>query len=206
MIVDVVLKNKIKSADQLWYYTPQAIPVGCRVKVMLNSQTLIGLVIDCIEDRATSFELKPILEVLDDTPVLSPLFLRLFDYAQTISLDTKYEILQQCLPIDKRLNESTVEPFKERKYIRTERLISESKLRKINEILEYKSGEIIDHSLISSQRLRSFIKAELLEVVEDLPSYITQEKAIQPPLNQEQREVVNAINLDDHQEIGRAHV
>ena len=198
MIVDVVLKNKIKSADQLWYYTPQAIPVGCRVKVMLNSQTLIGLVIDCIEDRATSFELKPILEVLDDTPVLSPLFLRLFEYAQTISLDTKYEILQQCLPIDKRLNESIIQPLKEKRYIRTEKLVSETKIKKLNEILEYKTGEIIDHSLISSQRLRAFVKDELLEVVEDLPSYITQEKAIQPPLNQEQREVVNAINLDDH--------
>ncbi len=199
MIVDVVLKNKIKSADQLWYYTPQAIPVGCRVKVMLNSQTLIGLVIDCIEDRSTSFELKPILEVLDDTPVLSPLFLRLFDYAQTISLDTKYEILQQCLPIDKRLNENTVEPLKEKKYIRTNRLISESKLRKVNEILESKPGEIIDYSLISSSRLRTFVKDELLEVVEDLPSFVTQEKAIQPPLNQEQKEVVDAIELDSHQ-------
>lgn len=199
MIVDVVLKNKIKLADQLWYYSPHVIPVGCRVKVMLNRQILVGLVIKCVEDQPMPFELKPILEVLDSAPILSPLFLRLFAYAQTICLDTKYEILQQCLPIDKRLKEASVKPILEKKYIRTTRSLSESKLRKVDALLNITPGEIIDKSLFNQMRINAFVKDKLLTVVEELPFFAELGSVKQPPLNQEQEEVVNAIELDQHQ-------
>lgn len=179
MIVDVVLKNKIKSVDQLWYYSPHLIPAGCRVKVLLNRQILVGLVINCVEDKPMPFELKPVLEVLDSVPILSPLFLQLFSYAQTISLDTKYEILQK-------------------KYIRTHRSLSESKLRKVDELLKTKPGEFIDQSLFNQVRIKAFVKDKLLKVVEELPSFTGQGSVKQPPLNQEQENVVNAIELDHH--------
>jgi primosomal protein N' (replication factor Y) (superfamily II helicase) len=199
MIIEVVLKNKIKSSDQWWYYSPHAIPVGCRVKVMLNNQTLVGLIIDCMEDRPTSFELKPVLEVLDDTPVLSPLFLRLFEYAQTICLDTKYEILQQVLPIDRKLNDKSLTPTIEKKYIRTHRLLTDSKLKKLDNLVDLKPGDFIDLSTFTTTRLKAFVKDGLCDVVEDLPSFIVRNNAMQPPLNQEQKEVVDAIDLQHHE-------
>jgi len=198
MIIEVVIKNKNKSGNQWWYYSSHPIQIGCRVKIMLQNQQLVGFVADCFEDQPTSFELKPVLEIIDDTPVLSPLFMRLFSYAQTISLDSKYEILQQLLPFDQRLNEKVYSPSSVKQYKRSEVPLQGRGKLVYEDLAHLKPLQVFDGTNIPQARLRAYVKAGYLIVEEVLPLIKASQYAVLPPLNDEQTHIVNAINVNKY--------
>ena len=194
MIISVVIKNRIKGKEELDYFSPTLIPIGCRVKVMLNQVSLIGFVVKCREDETLPFKLNPILEILDENPVLSPLFLDLFSYLQSITCDTKYDILQQCLPLDKKLNERKFTPSTIKYYRRTDLEIHHPKV--VQRLNELQPNQIIPEGVFSKAQLRSYEKKGYITSFEALN--VPQIKATLnlPPLNLQQQAIVDAIDIE----------
>lgn len=196
MIISVVIRNRIKGKEELDYFSSTPILIGCRVKVMLNQVSLIGFVVGCREDEMLAYKLNPILEVLDEKPVLSPLFLDLFSYLQSISCDTKYDILQQCLPLDKKLNEKKLTPTTLKHYVRTQLDIPNPK--RYFKLNQFQPDEIIPEGVFSQSQLSNYEKKGYIISFEtlDVPK-ITQNLYL-PPLNHEQQAIVNAIDVHHH--------
>jgi primosomal protein N' (replication factor Y) (superfamily II helicase) len=193
MIVEVIIRNRIKHLETLSYYSDHYIASGCRVEVMLNQQKLIGFVVSCKEDEPTEFKLNPILKVIDEASVLSPLFFSLFEMLQTLTMDSKYDILQQCLPFDKRLSEKELTPTLERYFIRSDQPLV---LKKASHPLEkYLVNERIDQSTVSSAQCRKWLKeGYLVEKCELAQLHYHQHKPL-PNLNNEQAIIVDAIDV-----------
>jgi primosomal protein N' (replication factor Y) len=193
MIIDVVIRNRIKHLDQLSYYSDFFIAPGCRVEVMLNQQKLIGFVVASRSDEPTPFKLNPIIKVIDDEPILSPLFLSLFETLQTLTLDSKYDILQQCLSFNKRLSDKQLTPTYDRYYTRTSQPLEQ---KKANHPLEaYQLNERIDESLVTSAQCRRWLKQGYLEENYELPSLRHRNHKTLPALNDDQSVIVNAIDV-----------
>jgi primosomal protein N' (replication factor Y) (superfamily II helicase) len=193
MIIDVVIRNRIKQLDQLSYYCEHDIPVGCRVEVMLNQQKLIGFVVGSRIDEPTPFKLTPIIKIIDEISVLSSLFLSLFEMLQKTSYDSKYDILQQCLPLDKRLNEKELSPTLNRFYTRTDQPIIIKKSS--HPLLNYQPNERIDESNYTSSQCRNWFKQGYLNENFELPQ-LNQTRSIPlPQLNDEQAIIVNEIDI-----------
>jgi primosomal protein N' (replication factor Y) (superfamily II helicase) len=193
MIIDVVIRNRIKNLDQLSYYCEHTIPAGCRVEVMLNQHKLIGFVVGSREDEPTPYKLTPVTRVIDDSPILSPLFLSLFEMLQTYTLDSKYDILQQCLPFDKRLNDKELIPTFKRFYTRSDQPLNQRK--SIHPLMHYQSNERIDESQVTSSQCRTWLKQGYLVEHFELPQLNQVQSKPHPQLNEEQRVIVDDIDI-----------
>ncbi len=70
---------------------------GCRVKVSLGNYPITGIVVETDVESEFS-ELKPILEILDQTPLLDNEMLKLLDWASRYYFYPKGEVLFHALP------------------------------------------------------------------------------------------------------------
>lgn len=99
VIVDVKVKNVNKPFSYLVpSYLEDVIEVGMRVKVPFGMREVMGYVINLQTDVTVPQELKPIIDILDMTPSLTP---ELIDLAFTMSRDTSSYLIsciQAMLP------------------------------------------------------------------------------------------------------------
>jgi len=94
VIVDVKVKNVNKPFSYLVpSYLEDVIEVGMRVKVPFGMREVMGYVISLDNDATVPQELKPISDILDITPSLTP---ELIDLAFTMSRDTS-SFLISCI-------------------------------------------------------------------------------------------------------------
>ena len=70
---------------------------GCRVKVNLGNYPITGIVVEC-DVKSEFTELKPIIEILDHTPLLDKPMLLLLDWASRYYFHPKGEVLFHALP------------------------------------------------------------------------------------------------------------
>ncbi len=93
---------------QFDYLAPDPLPaVGCRVRVSFGRQQLVGLVTDHPEQSDLPLaKLKPILEVLDATPLLPPTLWQLLLWSAHYYQHPLGEVLQHALPVLLRQGEA----------------------------------------------------------------------------------------------------
>jgi len=85
-----------KLLDYSYDKSPYPVP-GCRVKVSLGNYPITGIVVET--DVESEFDqLKPILEVLDEKPLLNDSMLELLDWASRYYFYPKGEVLFHALP------------------------------------------------------------------------------------------------------------
>ena len=93
---------------QFDYLAPAPLPaIGCRVRVSFGRQQLVGLVTDHPEQSDLPLaKLKPILEVLDATPLLPPTLWQLLLWSAHYYQHPLGEVLQHALPVLLRQGEA----------------------------------------------------------------------------------------------------
>lgn len=89
------------SFDRLFsYVSTQEIPVGCRVVVPFGrgNTKRVGIVLSCTPQRTPDLQLKSILSVLDEQPLLSPEMLNLVFWLKEMTFCTYYDAVRTILP------------------------------------------------------------------------------------------------------------
>ncbi len=85
------------------------IQFGVRVEVQFGGQKrYTGLVIDVHEDKPEGFQSKPIIAVIDETPLINPEQLRLWQWMADYYICTLGEVMNAALPANLKLASETV--------------------------------------------------------------------------------------------------
>ena len=103
MVVDVLTQIKSQQVDKTFsYFVPkeleQIVKPGARVTIPFGKQVLEGFVVSYHLDKNFDYELKPILNVVDEEPVLNEELLKLGDYISKKTICTKTQAYQAMLP------------------------------------------------------------------------------------------------------------
>lgn len=109
ILVDCYTQNPIAYNQTLTYYTDVYIPTGCRVLIELRNRQIVGFVHRCYEGEV-DFEVKKVIEVIDEKPILNQ---ELLDLAQWLSYQTLSPIircLQAILPNPLRPKKTFTKP------------------------------------------------------------------------------------------------
>lgn len=103
MYAKVIVEIGVKSVDKTFIYSiPDnlrgSVMVGERVKVSFGHQTLEGFVLEIVDDVSVDYDLKPIIELVDDYPILNKEMLWLGDEISKKTLCSKISAYQVMLP------------------------------------------------------------------------------------------------------------
>lgn len=90
-------------------FKPKSVPVGVRVKVPFGRQTLIGILLEIVHDtEVPEQKLKPVIEVLDESPVFDSEVLQLLRWCAQYYHHPIGEVMQNALPVKLRQGASTI--------------------------------------------------------------------------------------------------
>lgn len=80
---------------------------GCRAEVELRNKKYAGI-IKAIQDTAPAYQTKPILNILDDEPILYPQQLQLWNWMSQYYMCSEGEVMAAALPTHFKLSSETV--------------------------------------------------------------------------------------------------
>ncbi len=89
------------------------IKIGCRVEVVLGKNKRYAGIIKSISSMAPVYETKPILNVLDEEPVLYPQQLQLWNWMSNYYMCSEGEVMAAALPAHFKLSSETILLFNE---------------------------------------------------------------------------------------------
>ena len=89
------------------------IKIGCRVEVVLGKNKRYAGIVKSISKEAPLYETKPILNVLDDEPVLYPQQLKLWNWMSSYYMCSEGEVMAAALPAHFKLSSETIVLFNE---------------------------------------------------------------------------------------------
>ena len=105
MFASVVINVTSSSVDQMYEYLVPSdiapyINIGARVKVEfgLGNRLVMGYVLDVYEERKFKGEIKPIIELLDLKPIITPLQLKLAEYLRDDTICPLIRVLNLMIP------------------------------------------------------------------------------------------------------------
>lgn len=105
MFVSVVINVTSSNVDQMYEYAlpndiAPYINIGARVNVEfgIGNRLVMGYVLDVYEERKFKGEIRPIIELLDLKPVITPLQLKLAEYLKDDTICPLVRILNLMLP------------------------------------------------------------------------------------------------------------
>ena len=121
MYAKVIVEIGVKSVDKMFTYSvpkefQDQIQVGERVKVPFGHQILEGFVLQLSEQKE-EYEVKNILELVDNTPILTKEMLELGEEISNITLCSKISAYQAMLPKALKASHKTNISIKLEKYI-----------------------------------------------------------------------------------------
>ena len=90
----------------------KAIP-GHRVEVVFGKNKKYAGIIKSVSDKAPSYKTKPILNVLDDTPLVYPQQLAFWEWLSRYYMCTEGEVMAAALPANFKLSSETILIFNE---------------------------------------------------------------------------------------------
>jgi primosomal protein N' (replication factor Y) len=147
MYAQVLVEVSIKTVDKPFTYIipknlKSKIKVGIRVKVPFGRRIVEGFVADIIDNITTDYELKEIIEPIDEKPVLNDELLKLGEYISERTLCYRIEAYQVMLPraLKARIGQNI--KVKEEVYIELNEEYKNNNYR-----LSSKALEIIDYLL-----------------------------------------------------------
>jgi len=94
------------------YAVPEALlqkaQIGCRVEVVFGKNKKYAGIIKAISTEKPNYPTKPILNVLDDAPLLYPQQLRFWEWMSEYYMCTEGEVMAAALPANFKLNSETI--------------------------------------------------------------------------------------------------
>ena len=208
MTIDVLVELTNRNVDKTFTYLvpdnlKDKIKVGVRVLVPFSSFKLEGFVLRVHETNDNDYELKEILDVIDEEIVLTPELLELGHYIKTKTLSTLISAYQAMLPTGYKAKKNKKIKTKYETYV----VINYQKLKDVN--LTEKQEEIIRFLDLNKNITYSYLKKintsvdtlikkgvlekEKVEVYRLQDNVLKKEKY---PLTKEQQEVVDKVLLN----------
>lgn len=182
MTIDVLVEVSVGSQNQMFTYgvdhnLESKIQKGIRVIVPFGNRKLEGFVIDIHNDETNkSFDLKDIIDVVDDHPVLNDELLDLGRYMSDLYLAPLIHCYQTMLPVALKAKKKTRIGIKEEKFICLNK--DEEVIKKYIESNKYVLQNNILLSILENKKvrkqdidnlgvLRTLINKELLKEVKE---------------------------------------
>ena len=207
MIAEVLIEIKVRNVDKCFSYNiPTSllnkVKIGIRVSVPFGKQILEGIVLNIKEDKVT--DLKDIIDVIDEEPILNKELLNLGKYVQEKTLSTLISCYLAMLPkalkvgnknkINKKY-EKIVEIIKDYKDLK----LTDKEMLVLKEI-ENGNNKKMDLLKINSS-LNTLIKHEIVSI-KDVEVYrdvvLNKDNSIIHELNNEQKNAVKSILESDN--------
>ena len=210
MYAKVIIEYGAKAVDrEFTYIVPKnlcdKIKIGHRVLVPFNNKNIEGFVLDIDSKYDDNYELKEIINICDEKPVLNEEMLYLGNEIQKEILCSKISIYQAMLPKALKAKQNTNIGVKMNRYIRLN--VSYEEANKYIEECRYPEQVKILEKLITDDRLlitslsssvNTLIKKEIIKFeYEEANRYIshTSGKYHKVKLNSDQEKVVKSVNL-----------
>ena len=172
MYADILVEVVTKSTDKTFTYKiPDGMNalVGMRALVPFGKRNLLGFIVKIYDKKDFDYEVKDIIEVIDEYPVLNEEMLELGKYISKKTLSPLTMAYQTMLPRALKAKEKNRIKKKMVKYVRVLETKEVTSLKQ-KMILEYvlKNGEVPKSEVnnISSSALKTLIKNGVLEEIE----------------------------------------
>ena len=182
MIVDVLVEVNVGNQNQMFSYTvsqelQSQIKKGIRVTVPFGTRKLEGFILDIHKDDTTrDYELKEIINVVDEHPVLNDELLDLGKHMSELYLAPLIHCYQTMLPVALKAKRKVKLNIKEEKYICLNKSEEEIKLyiegnksvlqnNILNTVLSLK--KVRKKDIDNQNVLRTLLKKELLKEIRE---------------------------------------
>lgn len=176
MVVDVLTQIKSQQVDKTFSYLvpkelEKKVVPGTRVTIPFGKQVLEGFVISYHVDKDFDYELKPILNVVDEEPVLNEELLKLGDYISKKTICTKTQAYQAMLPSALKAKKGFIVPKKYETYVVLKDKSYVGKTETQKKILQlFTSSDKVskkEASEISSSSLKTLLTKKVIEEVKE---------------------------------------
>ena len=213
MYAKVIIEYGAKAVDrEFTYIVPDnlkdKIKIGHRVLVPFNNRDIEGFVLDISNKYNDNYELKEIISLCDDKPILNKEMLYLGDEIQKNILCSKISIYQAMLPKALKASKSTFIGIKRNRYMVLN--VSYMDANKYIEECKYNSQIKIIEKLITDEKIlvnnlsssiNTLVKNGIVKFVyEEVNRYVSHMsgKYHKVELNEMQQEVVDNVDIDKH--------
>jgi len=213
MYAKVIIEYGAKAVDrEFTYIVPKRLTkilkIGHRVLVPFNNKNIEGFVLNISSEYKDNYELKEIIDICDERPILNDEMLALGEEIQKNILCSKISIYQAMLPKALKAKQNTNIGIKMKRYIRLN--VSYEEANKYIENCRYDEQVKILEKLITDDRLlvtsltssiNTLIKHEIIKFeYEEVNRYTshTSGKYHRVKLNKEQVEVSRKVKFNIH--------
>ncbi len=204
MIVKVLVELSNKNIDKTFdYLVPEKlksqIQIGIRVTVPFAHQILEGFVLEISDYVDSSFELKEIMNVVDQDIVLNQELLELGKYISRTTLSTLISAYQTMLPKALKAKQGVNVSKKMAHYLLLKKEVSEKLTDTQREIIHQiqTKGRLLkkEAELISTSSVKTLLKKEIIEEVEEEVYRLHHESDFKEkyPLTPSQQKAVDTI-------------
>lgn len=209
MFVEVLVEIKAKRVDKTFTYSvpndlKNKIQIGKRVLVPFGKQKIEGFILNIIENKNFDYEIKNIIEIIDEKPVLNRELLKLGKYIKEKTLCNLITAYQTMLPVALKAKHKIKINKKYVSYLclnmdynEAINLVNNDNQKEI--INKLKDNEILKSELknISISSINTLIKKGIIKEIEKEEYRLKQNinKLLKiPKLTEEQEYSVNKIN------------
>lgn len=203
MYIDVLVELKAKQVDKTFTYfvkqeQTEKIQVGIRVLVPFAHQKLEGFVLKILETKP-DYEVKEILDIIDEEPILNEEMLELGHYISKKTFSTLISAYQTMLPKALKAKHDFRVPKKYETYlvIKEKNCILKGKQKEIYEFIQEKGKRLKkEANQISASATKTLLEKGILEEQKEEIYRIhneTTEEDKKITLNEEQKQVVETV-------------
>lgn len=209
MYADILVELKAKGIDKTFTYLipdtlKNKVSIGKRVLVPFGKQKLEGFVLNIYNQKDIDYELKEIIEVIDENPVLNKEMLELGKYISKKTLCNLISAYQTMLPAALKAHKDFIV---NKKYITYIKLIDytytpkNDNQKEIIEKLKLSNLPKSELTKISLSSINTLLKKSVIEEVKEETYRLNDNTLIEDKrvvLNEEQKGVVNEVinNMD----------
>ena len=205
MQANVLVELKAKQVDKTFtYHVPtiyeDKIKVGIRVYVPFGRQKLEGFVLDVHNDKKYEYEIKDIISLIDNEPVINEEMINLGKFISKNTFSTLISAYQAMLPNALKAHHDFVVNKKYETYLE---IINREYIPKSNATIKvlklFKNNDTVLRSIankISTSAVNTLVKSKVLNVVTKEVYRIDDEEELEEnniTLNREQKEAVSKI-------------
>lgn len=195
---------EVRRIDKIFTYNiplnlEDKIKIGMRCKVPFGKQILEGFIIKIINKDESEYELKDIISLIDDHPVLNQELLELGEYISKKTLCTLTSSYQAMLPAALKAKNGKNVPIKTRLYLRKIKEYDTKNLKE-QQILDMLDCELSQANKISSYIVNKLLKNGIIEKYEKEVYRLDKKYTISESfkvLTEEQNNVITKVDINN---------